>query len=52
VDATLGVQMPVDQAVTRLIAVADPNRLALLRALTSGPTCVCNLPIPVQLCTR
>ena len=41
--------MPIEQAVTLFIAVADPNRLALLRALTAGPTCVCNLQAQVPL---
>jgi ArsR family transcriptional regulator len=41
--------MPLDQAVTLFIAVADPNRLALLRALTAGPTCVCHLQAQVPL---
>lgn len=41
--------MPVDRAVTLFIAVADPNRLALLRALTAGTTCVCHLQEQVPL---
>jgi ArsR family transcriptional regulator len=37
------------QAVTLFTAAADPNRLALLRALTAGPTCVCHLQEQVRL---
>ena len=37
---------------TLFIAVADPNRLALLRALTAGPTCVCHLQKQVPLASN
>jgi ArsR family transcriptional regulator, arsenate/arsenite/antimonite-responsive transcriptional repressor len=33
----------VAEAVLLLTAVADPNRLTLLRLLTAGPMCVCEL---------
>jgi ArsR family transcriptional regulator len=42
-------EVPIDHAVTLFIAVADPNRLALLRALAAGPTCVCHLQERVPL---
>lgn len=38
-----------DDAVSLLVAAADPHRLALLRALTAGPTCVCELQVQVPL---
>jgi ArsR family transcriptional regulator len=42
-------ELPLGQAVGLLVAVADPHRLALLRALTAGPTCVCELQVQVPL---
>lgn len=42
-------ELPVEEAVGLLIAAADPHRLALLRALTVGPTCVCELQGQVPL---
>lgn len=41
--------LPLDEAVGLLLAAADPHRLALLRALTAGPRCVCDLQIQVPL---
>jgi ArsR family transcriptional regulator len=38
-----------DEAVGLLVAAADQHRLALLRALTAGPTCVCDLQVQVPL---
>lgn len=40
---------PIEDAVALLLAAADPHRLALLRALTAGPTCVCHLQVQVPL---
>ncbi len=42
-------ELSLDEAVGLLIAAADPHRLALLRALTTGPTCVCELQVQVPL---
>lgn len=42
-------ELQLDEAVGLLIAAADPHRLALLRALTAGPTCVCELQVQVPL---
>ena len=38
-----------DEAVGLLVAAADPHRLALLRALTAGQKCVCDLQVQVPL---
>jgi ArsR family transcriptional regulator, arsenate/arsenite/antimonite-responsive transcriptional repressor len=48
-DLTGDGELPLEEAVGLLIAVADPNRLALLRALTSGTQCVCDLQRQVPL---
>jgi ArsR family transcriptional regulator len=42
-------ELPLDEAVDLLVAAGDPHRLALLRALTAGPTCVCELQVQVPL---
>jgi ArsR family transcriptional regulator len=42
-------ELPLDEAVGLLVAAGDPHRLALLRALTAGPTCVCELQVQVPL---
>jgi ArsR family transcriptional regulator len=42
-------ELPLDEAVGLLIAAADPHRLALLRALTAGTRCVCELQRQVPL---
>jgi ArsR family transcriptional regulator len=42
-------ELPLYDAVTLLIAAADPHRLALLRALTAGTRCVCDLQVQVPL---
>jgi ArsR family transcriptional regulator len=42
-------QLPPAEALELLTAAADPHRLALLRALTAGPTCVCELRTQVPL---
>lgn len=44
-----GSEPPLEEAVRLLIAAADPHRLALLRALTAGSTCVCELQRQVPL---
>lgn len=49
VEASPDGEPPLDEAVGLLIAAADPHRLALLRALTAGPTCVCELQVQVPL---
>jgi ArsR family transcriptional regulator len=43
------VELPVDEAVALLVAAADPHRLALLRTLTAGQKCVCDLQVQVPL---
>lgn len=48
-DAVPDGELPLGEAVGLLVAAADPHRLALLRALTSGPTCVCELQRQVPL---
>lgn len=40
---------PLEEAVSLLLAAADPHRLALLRTLTAGPACVCELQGQVPL---
>jgi ArsR family transcriptional regulator len=42
-------ELPLEEAVGLLVAAADPHRLALLRALTAGATCVCELQRQVPL---
>lgn len=42
-------EVPLEEAVALLIAAADQHRLTLLRALTAGPTCVCELQHQVPL---
>jgi ArsR family transcriptional regulator len=44
-----GVELPLEEAVGLLIAAADPHRLALLRVLTDGTQCVCELQRQVPL---
>lgn len=41
--------LPVDEAVALLTAVADPHRLQLVRILRGGPRCVCALQEDVPL---
>jgi ArsR family transcriptional regulator len=41
--------LPLDEAVGLLVAAADPHRLALLRVLTGGTRCVCELQRQVPL---
>lgn len=48
-DAPGHAEPSLDEAVGLLLAAADPHRLALLRALTAGPTCVCELQVQVPL---
>jgi ArsR family transcriptional regulator, arsenate/arsenite/antimonite-responsive transcriptional repressor len=48
-DPPVGVEPSLDEAVGLLVAAADPHRLALLRALTSGQKCVCDLQVQVPL---
>jgi ArsR family transcriptional regulator len=48
-DPSFDGELPLEEAVGLLIAAADPHRLALLRALTVGPTCVCDLQVQVPL---
>ncbi len=40
---------PLEVAAGLLMAAADPHRLALLRVLTGGPRCVCELQRQVPL---
>jgi ArsR family transcriptional regulator len=42
-------ELALDEAVGLLVAAADPHRLALLRVLTGGPRCVCELQRQVPL---
>lgn len=42
-------ELPLQDAVGLLLAAADPHRLALLRTLTGGPRCVCELQRQVPL---
>jgi ArsR family transcriptional regulator len=49
VGGEVGSELPLDEAVGLLIAAADPHRLALLRVLTAGPRCVCDLQVKVPL---
>jgi ArsR family transcriptional regulator len=48
-DASPEGELPLGEAVGLLIAAADPHRLALLRALSVGPRCVCDLQVQVPL---
>jgi ArsR family transcriptional regulator len=43
------VELPPEEAVELLLAAADPHRLALLRTLTGGTQCVCELQRQVPL---
>ncbi len=48
VDGAAGT-LPLAEAAALLSTVSEPSRLAILRTLTGGPTCVCEVQVQVPI---